>query len=108
MNVIINNKEYQVNLESNETVDALIKLLPLELNMKELNGNEKYYYLAETLPSNPKNPGRIEKGDIMLYGNDCLVVFYKSFNTNYTYTKVGHVDNLPDLGKGNVKIKFIR
>ena len=61
MKIEINNKEYQVNLENNETVAALIELLPLEVNMKELNGNEKYYYLDESLPSNSKNPGQINK-----------------------------------------------
>ena len=42
----------------------------------------------------------------MLYGNNCLVVFYKSFNTSYSYTKIGHIENLSDLGNKNVIIKF--
>lgn len=42
----------------------------------------------------------------MLYGNNCLVVFYKSFNTSYSYTKIGHIDNLSDLGNEDVIIKF--
>ena len=45
MKIIIANNEYIVNLEDNDTVNGLIKLLPLEINMKELNGNEKYFYL---------------------------------------------------------------
>ena len=77
-------------------------------NMSELNGNEKYIYLDKTLPTNSYSPKHIEVGDIMLYGNDCLVVFYKSFDTNYSYTKIGHIDNLEDLGEENVKIKFVK
>lgn len=44
----------------------------------------------------------------MLYGNNCLVVFYKSFDTSYSYTKIGHIDNLSDLGSRNITIKFER
>lgn len=106
MNVIINNQEYEVQLEKNETVDALLKMLPLEMNMTELNGNEKYYYFNQTLPTNAKVPDQIEKGDIMLYGNNCLVIFYKSFQTNYSYTKIGHIDELPELGYNNVTVKI--
>jgi len=106
MKAIIHNKEYIINLENNTTVDALIKLLPLELNMNELNGNEKYVYLDDELPTNTYSPKKINTGDVMLFGNNCLVVFYKSFNTSYTYTKIGHINNLPDLGKDNILIKI--
>lgn len=109
MNIIqvtINNKVYNVALEDNETAQALVNLLPQEFNMSELNGNEKYYYMDTSLPTNSSNPKHIEAGDIMLYGNDCLVIFYKSFDTNYSYTKIGHIENLPDLGNSNVSVKF--
>ena len=81
-------------------------MLPVEYNMNELNGNEKYVNLDNTLTTNSYNPKHIEAGDIMLYGNNCLVVFYKSFDTQYSYTKIGHVENLSDLGKENITIKF--
>ena len=42
----------------------------------------------------------------MLYGNNYLVVFYKSFDTLYSYTKIGHIDNLPNLGIDNINVKF--
>ena len=103
---IINGKEYILNLESNETSSSFVNMLPQEFNMEELNGNEKYIYLDKSLPSNSSNPGHIEKGDVMLYGSDCLVVFYKSFDTSYSYTKIGHIDDLPDLGSGNISVQF--
>ena len=108
MKIIINNQEYRVNLENNETVNSLIKLLPMELKMSELNGNEKYYYLDSSLPTNSYNPKRINKGDIMLYGDNCIVIFYKDFDTSYSYTKIGHIDNLEDLDNSNIIVKFIK
>lgn len=103
---IIDNQEFIINLENNETVKGLINILPQELNMNELNGNEKYVYLDNKLPTSPYNPKRINAGDVMLYGNNCLVIFYKSFDTSYSYTKIGHIDNLPDLGSGTISVKI--
>lgn len=108
MKIIIDNYEYVVNLENNNTVSELIDLLPLEVNMTELNGNEKYIYLDKKLPANSSNPKHINKGDVMLFGDDCLVIFYKSFDTSYSYTKIGHIDNMNDLGDGNISVKIER
>ena len=103
---IINGKEYTINLEDNETANSFANLLPQELNMRELNGNEKYIYLDTTLPTNSSNPKRINAGDVMIYGDNCLVIFYKTFDTSYSYTKIGHIDNLPNLGNGSISVKF--
>ena len=104
--VNINNKSYTATLEQNETAKQFEKMLPQEFNMNELNENEKYAYLDKALSTNPYNPKHIESGDIMLYGNNCLVVFYKSFDTSYSYTKIGHIESLDDLGNKNITIKF--
>ena len=104
--VLIDKKEYAINLEDNETAKEFVNMLPLELNLNELNGNEKYIYLDTTLPTNSSNPKRINVGDVMLYGDNCLVIFYKSFDTSYSYTKIGHIDNLPNLGNDSISVKF--
>jgi hypothetical protein len=106
MKAIIKDEEYIINLEDNETARSFVNLLPQELNMSELNGNEKYVYLDTIIPTNSSNPKRINAGDVMLYGNNCLVIFYKSFDTSYSYTKIGHIDNLPNLGNGSITVKF--
>ena len=104
--VIINNTEYIINLEDNETAESFVNNLPQKLEMNELNGNEKYVYLKQSLPTNPSNIKHINAGDVMLYGDNCLVIFYKSFSTSYSYTKIGHIDNLPNLGSDNIIVKF--
>jgi hypothetical protein len=106
MKAIINEKEYIINLEDNETAKSFVNYIPKELNMSELNGNEKYIYLDMSFPTNSSNPKNISAGDVMLYGDNCLVIFYESFETTYSYTKIGHIDNLTNLGNGNITIKF--
>ncbi len=104
--VTINDKIYNINLENNNTVEEFINLLPQEYNMNDLNNNEKYVYIDKSLSTNSYNPKHIEKGDVMLFGNNCLVIFYESFETSYSYTKIGHIDNLDDLGNGSIIAKF--
>ncbi len=104
--VFINNNKYNVKFEENETAEYLLDMLPQNFNMSDLHGNEKYVYLEDVFPTDSYNPNYINAGDVMLYGNNCLVVFYKSFDTSYSYTKIGHIDNLPDLGNGDITIKF--
>ncbi len=93
----INDNDYKLILEDNETVSDLINRLPLNLSMNELNGNEYYSYLDFTLKDNPENINNIEAGDVMLYGDNCIVIFYKSFTTTYKYTKIGHIDSIDNL-----------
>ena len=104
----INNKKLTVNLENNSTTAALISLLPLNISMSDLNGNEKYAYLDSPLPTNVYSPKHIEAGDVMLFGNNCLVIFYKSFDTNYDYSKIGHINNLPELGNGSINVNWYK
>ena len=112
INIEIGKKTFKATLYNNKTSSALLKKFPLSCKMSELNGNEKYKYLSYELPTNKKKVKRIQAGDIMLYGSDCLVVFYKSHKTSYKYTKVGHINNTRGLkkavGKGKVKMKFTR
>ena len=78
--------------------------------MGDLNGNEKHVDLPRALPTNASRPGTIRNGDLMLYGTDTLVVFYLTFNSSYSYTRLGRVDdpnNLAEvLGHGSVRIEF--
>ena len=93
----INNQSFSIDLEDNETVQKFIELLPLTMDMQELNGNEKYYYMETSLPTNSEKVGYIDAGDIMLFGDNCLVLFYKSFSTPYSYTRIGHIENVENL-----------
>lgn len=104
----INNQSFSIDLEDNETVQKFIELLPLTMDMQELNGNEKYYYMETSLPTNSENVGYIEAGDIMLFGDNCLVLFYKSFSTPYSYTCIGRMENVENLetyvGQQNITV----
>ena len=72
----VNGRNFSATLEDNSTVRAFTERLPLEANMKELNGNEKYFYLDGDLPSDSQRVGQVHSGDLMLFGSNCVVLFY--------------------------------
>lgn len=106
----VGEKEFSVVLAENETAQAIAGHFPMTLQMSEMNGNEKYYRFSERFPTSETEVGRIRAGDLMLYGSDCLVLFYDSFPTSYRYTPVGHIED-PDglkeaVGKGTAEVSF--
>ena len=110
MRIKIGNSTFTATLYDNATATAFKSLLPLTVNMIELNGNEKYVALPKNLPIAASIPGTIQSGDLMLYGSSTLVLFYKTFSTTYSYTKIGRVDDVSRLaaalGAGNVSVTF--
>jgi len=106
----VGNKVFSAKLYKNQTTQALIELFPLTIEMSELKGNEKYYYLSNALPTASQQPGELHAGDIMLYGDNCLVVFYKTFTSSYEYTRLGYVEDAARFAQavteGNTKVIF--
>jgi len=103
---------FAITLTDNAAARAFAAQLPLALDMSELNGNEKHADLPKALPANASRPGTIRNGDLMLYGTDTLVVFYWTFNSSYSYTRLGRVEDpegLADaLGPRGIRVVFSR
>lgn len=95
----INERRFAITLADNNTARAFAAQLPLTLHMEELNGNEKHAKLPISLPAHASRPGTIRNGDLMLYGTDTLVVFYSTFNSTYSYTRIGRVENTAGLAQ---------
>lgn len=108
--ISVGGRIFDAVLEETETAREFYKLLPLEVKMSELNGNEKYYRLVKNLPSNDKRAGTIYAGDLMLWSSNTVVLFYKTFSSGYSYTRLGKILNpnglLDAAGSGNVSVRF--
>ncbi len=106
----VGEKTFTATLFDSPTTKAFKALLPLTLNMGELNNNEKYAQLPQSIPTNAAIPSSIQSGDLMLYGSTTLVLFYKGFSTSYSYTKIGKIDDVTGLGAAvgsdDVKVSF--
>ncbi len=110
MTVTIAGRRFPLALEDNETAAAFAALLPMALPMRELNGNEKYHYLMGPLPAHEQAVGHVDAGDVMLFGEDCVVLFYEGFDTPYRYTRIGRLTQTSGLreavGAGDVEVTF--
>lgn len=101
---------YAATLDDNTAARQFAAMLPLTLDMDELNGNEKYHYLHTPLAPSPVRPGTIHAGDLMLYGSSCVVLFYETFQSGYSYTRLGRIENPASLaqalGKDGAEVTF--
>ena len=105
----MNGSEFSVVLEGSTLAENVIERLPGRFTMTDLN--EKYYTLPQSVSTDAVNVHNIEAGDVMLYGDQTLVIFYKSFSTNYSYTKIGHIEKATGLeealGTGVVEVEVL-
>jgi hypothetical protein len=108
--VLIGEKVFTARLEDNETARAFATMLPLTLEMRDLNDNEKVIELSRKLPGQVSNPGTIREGDLMIWSSRSLVLFYKTFPTSYSYSRLGRIEDTTGLaeavGAGSVTVTF--
>ena len=108
--ISIAERRFAISLADNPAARAFAAQLPMTLDMEELNGNEKMFDLPTVLPQNPSRPGTIRNGDLMLYGARTLVLFYMTFDSSYSYTRLGRVDDPTGLeqalGQRGVRVIF--
>lgn len=97
MTVELGGARFIVTPADTDAARELAARLPIDLDMAELNGNEKYAYLDDPLPVAAESPERIEAGDVMLFGDDCLVLFYEGHRTSYRYTRIGRIEDASGL-----------
>ncbi len=110
MNITIGQSTFSAELADTQAAKELTALLPLMLEMQDHLNNEKFAELPKSLSRQDQAVGRIEAGDIMLWGGDTLVVFYESFHSSYRYTRLGKIKNTAQLknavGAGKVTMTF--
>ncbi|MCF0058817.1 cyclophilin-like fold protein [Dyadobacter sp. CY356] len=110
VNIRIGSKTFLATLMNSPAASAFKTKLPMTVAMSDLNGNEKFFNLPANLPVNASSPGSIHTGDLMIYGSNTLVLFYKSFTTQYSYTRLGRIEDVSGLatavGSGNVTVTF--
>ncbi len=112
MQLTFNGQTYTATLADTPAAAALQRQLPLTLDLRDYNRNEKVGPLPQALPANDEAVGHIEAGDILLWQGNNIVIFYESFKTPYRYTRLGKIDNVEHLkaavGTGSVTVRLER
>ena len=109
--ITVGNSIFTATLYDNTAANEFKALLPLTLNMTNLGDQEKYNYMSgHTFTTAASVPSSINIGDLYLYTTNCIVLFYKNYTTTYSYTPLGHINDVTGLiaalGSGNVDVKF--
>ena len=107
MKLEIDENVLDVSWNNNASVTAFNEIKPLTINMRLYGGFEQVGSIGQSIVSDDKEI-TTKPGDIVLYSNNQIVVF---FGTNtWSYTKLGHI-NLSEselntlLNKSNVTLK---
>lgn len=110
MKVQIDGHTFYAALENNAATAELVQMMknqPIVISMSDYSGFEKVGSLGSTLPGS-NSQMTTQAGDIVLYNNSQIVIFYGS--NSWSYTKLGHIDDLTGwkeaLGSGNVTVTF--
>lgn len=106
----VNNVRFQAVITHPEMIAYFQTALPMTLALAELNGNEKYGTLEQSFALATERLAVIQPGDLLIYQNQTLVLFYEPVHSHYEYTKIGQLidpDGLKQaLGTGSVTIQL--
>ncbi len=111
ISVLVNDVPFTATIDDTAAGQELLARLPITLSMEELHGNEKYCYTGKDFGGEQYVPDTIEAGDLMVFGSDCLVLFYETFaNGGWGYARVGKIDDPSGLaeacGSGTAAVTF--
>lgn len=112
MYIEINGQIASVQLEDNATTTALMADVPFTIKMDDLHRNEKYHYFNKAFPTDAESVQTIEAGDVLLYQNNCLVIFYEAVEPTAEYTRIGQITDFEDIqslfAPASVQIRFLK
>ncbi|AND78843.1 cyclophilin-like fold protein [Streptococcus pantholopis] len=107
----IDDQTFEIVLNDSQAAEEFKELLPLTVEMEHVNGNEVYAPLGEQFTANNQQAGQIHAGDLKLWSGDGLVLFYKDFSSNYSYTDLGRMTDskgLADALEQSSTVRFER
>ena len=110
MKIQVGDAVFSATLEENEAVASFVEMMrenPVSIQMSDYSGFEKVGSLGTSLPAS-NSQTTTHAGDIVLYNENQIVIFYGS--NSWSYTRLGHVDDLTGweeaLGSGDVTVTF--
>ncbi|OYQ67960.1 cyclophilin-like fold protein [Aerococcus sp. 1KP-2016] len=91
-------RTYEAVFYENELTEILVDAMPFTIDLRDFMGQEKVGSIPIKLPSlKAQQVGTVEKGHLYLWANTDLVLFYKTFDTTYSYVNIGYFKNAKEV-----------
>lgn len=114
MKVIMNNKEYDVELDDNDTTKDILENMPLELTLQRYAEHEYYSSLSFTPKFDANRTSNIKAGHIYYWdGWNAFVINFEDYDINpYKVVHIGEIKDksivdLLENGEENISAKVI-
>jgi hypothetical protein len=107
LGVEINKTLFILELEDTETAKDLLYMSPFSLIMEKDNNSLKGY-LKTSLSINSSYINKAKSGDLMLFNNNCLVLFNKETVLDDNYILIGHINDLEIPNNNQLEVSFVR
>lgn len=108
----VNNNDFTIQMNDTPTGRSLVSMIPSS-SMRlptsyDRDGILKYYDMAREVESDPEEISSVSAGELLLDGNDRLLLYYKDTDLSGEYTRVGKIENADNLADvlGNEDVIF--
>ncbi len=102
----LNGKYYKAHTVISYASQNFISNFPLSVQMGDDGTNKKKGCVYFKFDGDSDKPKNIEKGDLLIYGDSCVVIATTDFVGYNQYKKIGHIDNMEDLPNGSYQAIF--
>lgn len=104
--ITINGKVYTAIPDITYASQSFISHLPFVVEMNDTDGNKKQGCTYLKFDGEGSRNKTIKRGDVLIYGDSCVVVATGDFDFGNKYRKVAHINNLDTLPVGNYTVAF--
>ena len=104
MNITIFGESYTAITQVSYLSQDFIKNLPITVDMNDEGINQKKGCTYVKFSGETVKAKSITRGDILLYGESCIVIATADFDGGGKYRKLGHINNMGDIPAGTQKV----
>lgn len=106
INVSIGGESYTAITQVSYASQNFISNIPVSIEMKDEGSNKKQGCTYFKFSGDTVRAKEVKRGDILLYGDSCIVIATADFKGGSKYKKIGHINNMGDLPSGTQTVSF--
>ena len=106
INVNINGTAYTAETLVSYASQNFISYLAITVEMDDLGSNQKKGCPYIKFEGDTPRVKKIERGDVLVYADSCIIIATDSFSNNGKYKKIAHINNLADIPTGKQTVVF--